>query len=129
MAPAASPTTWPSQKTVFTPDAAGVLASVTGEVTSADGTPPVLMDDSVVNVPVEDWPDLCADEDTYEPEYETNLSEWLEAQLTLPMVIEARGYTFAGRSTLNGKPSVRYENGSSMFMGIGLPTSASSSRP
>lgn len=108
-------------KTVFTPDAAGVLASVTGEVTSADGTPPVLMsllDDSVVNVPVEDWPGLCPDEDAYEPEYETHLGEWLEAQLTFPMAIETRGYTFAGRSTLNGKPSVRYENRSRVSLGV-----------
>ena len=108
-------------KTVFFPDAAGVLTNITGDITSADGTPPVLvslLDDSVVNVPEEDWPDLCPDEDAHEPEYETNLSEWLEAQMTLPMVIEAEGYTFAGRYTLNGKPSVRYEDRSRASLGV-----------
>ena len=99
-------------KTVFTPDAAGVLANLTGELTSADGTPPVLMslpDDSVVNIPVEDWPDLCPDEGVFEPGYEMNLSEWLEAQLDLPDVIQETGYTYAGMFTLGGQPSIRYE--------------------
>ena len=99
-------------KTVFTPDAAGVLANLTGELTSADGTPPVLMslpDDSVVNIPVEDWPDLCPDESASEPEYDMDLNEWLEAQLRLPLVLEAEGYAYAGRFLLNSQPSIRYE--------------------
>ena len=108
-------------KTIFTPDAAGVLANVTGEITSADGTPPVLislLDDSVVNVPEEDWSDLCPDEDAYEPEYETNLGEWLEAQLTFLMDLEEEGYTFAGRFLLNGQPSVRYERRTRVSLGV-----------
>ncbi len=108
-------------KTIFTPDAAGVLASVSGEVTSADGTPPVLislLDDSVVNVPVEEWPDLCADEDAYEPEYETHLGEWLEAQLDVATHAEESGYTFVGKYSLNGQPSVRYENRSRVSVGV-----------
>ena len=108
-------------KTVFTPDADGVLANVTEEITSADGTPPVLvslLDDSVVNVPVEEWPDLCPDEDAYEPEYETDLGEWLEAQLDVATRIEESGYTFVGKYSLNGQPSVRYENRSRVSLGV-----------
>ena len=99
-------------KTVFTPDAAGVLASVTEGIASADGTPPALIslpDDSVVNVPVEDWPDLCPDEGVFEPEYETNLGEWLEAQVEATLNAEAGAYTYAGRFLLDGQPSIRYE--------------------
>ena len=109
------------RKIIFTPDAAGVLANITEDITSADGTPPVLvslLDDSVVNVPVEEWPDLCADEDASEPEYETNLSEWLEAQLDVATHAEKSGYTFAGRSLLDGQPSVRYERRTRVSLGV-----------
>lgn len=110
------------RKIVFTPDAAGVLANITESITSADGTPPVLVslldDDSVVNVPEEDWPDLCADEEAYESEYETNLSEWLEAQLDVATHAEESGYTFVGKYSLNGQRSVRYENRSRVSLGV-----------
>ena len=92
-------------KTVITPDSAGLVVSITAEIWSADGTPPVvrsLIDDSVVT----SLPDSSPSVPVEEP---WDLAGWLDAQLTLPMHLESRGYTYTGRSSLNGHPSIRYE--------------------
>ena len=99
-------------KTVITPDSDGLVVSVTGETTPADGAPPVvrsLIDDSVVTGPMEE---LCPDpsgEEYAEPEDRWDLAGWLDAQPELPMHLEDRGYTRVGASSLDGRPSIRYE--------------------
>ena len=96
---------WVMEKTVITPDGDGLAVSITGETWSADGTPPVvrsLFDDSVVTgVPDRD--------PVHRFEEPWDLIGWMDAQETRPQAREADGYEYVGRSSLNGRPSIRYE--------------------
>ncbi|MDE2837246.1 MAG: hypothetical protein OXL97_07025 [Chloroflexota bacterium] len=113
-------------KEVLTPDADGNLVSITGELSNADGTPPVVEDllggsqtigptgnasNDNAELPPNPFPD--ADEAPGPTgntgEYETDLADWLDEQLTLPQVIRDQGFTYVGRFELNGQPSIRYE--------------------
>ena len=96
---------WVIEKTVITPDSDGLAVSMTGETWSADGTPPIvrsLFDDSVVTG-VPDRDPMSRFEEPWD------LIGWMDAQLTRPMHLESQGYTYTGRSSLNGRPSIRYE--------------------
>lgn len=97
---------WVIEKTVITPDSDGLAVSMTEETWSADGTPPVVrsfLDNSVVT-------DLPDPDPVYRFEEPWDLTGWMDAHQALPMDLESRGYTHTGRSSLNGRPSVRYES-------------------
>ena len=86
---------------VLTPDANGNLVSVTGQLSNADGTPPVVKSIGGSSSAFNGTGDV--------QRYDTNLVDWLDQQLTLPQVIRDRGYAYVGRFDLNGQPSIRYE--------------------
>lgn len=88
-------------RTILTPDGNGQVVSVTEEISSADGAPPV--QDEFLGI----FPTAGTEEGF-------DLAEWLNAQLQVLSIIEERGFTYAGRFSLNGRPSIRYELRSSM---------------
>ena len=96
---------WVIEKTVITPDSDGLAVSMTEETWSADGTPPVvrsLFDDSVVTDPPDRDP-------VYRFEEPWDLIGWMDAHQAFPLRLESDGYTYTGRSSLNDRPSIRYE--------------------
>ncbi len=119
-------------RTVLTPDSDGRLASATEKISTLDGQPPVrgeflgiFSGDGPVGSTTEDAPTPPSNpspgdqSQSADPslgptghtgaESELDLAGWLNAQLQLPSVIQERGYTYAGRFSLNGQPSIRYE--------------------
>ncbi|MCY4581283.1 MAG: hypothetical protein OXE50_00565 [Chloroflexi bacterium] len=96
-------------KLVITPGHDGLVTSVTEDIRAIDGTPPVvrsLVDDSIITGPLED---PCPPEEYTQPEGRWDVVPWVDAQLDAAAHAEELGHTFAGRSSLNGRPSFSYE--------------------
>ncbi|MDE2836248.1 MAG: hypothetical protein OXL97_01890 [Chloroflexota bacterium] len=97
--------------TVITPGSDGLVADVTGDIRAVDGTPPVvrsLLDDSIITGPLED---PCPPEEYTEPGDRWDVAGWVGARLEFPRILqEERGYTYVGRSFVNGQPGFRYED-------------------
>ncbi len=114
-------------KIILTPDPDGNLASVTEDISAVGGSPPVLislLDGSEIVGPAptltdggttESQPSNARPHASASPApagtgNRANLAEWLDSQLKLPLIaLKELGYAYAGKSTWNAQPSIRYE--------------------